>query len=358
MLEDITDIDAMFESMEELEVSLQEEVQIPSNLNPDHKQLVIKERLLNQQEKIGILQSKLHWMEVKQEDKQRRIEELECRKLTLKEKLHLRALKKSSFRLEEKIKCCKRLITMRSRTATQLRNQLSSDELSQLNASPIGPPKTCWVETIPELFQEDEGPTYLTLPPTLDELRAQLKHTSEELEQIRRKRSGKRSERKEEKPRTVNVVAIQHLRRNEIEKVAELKEKLKWMEEKQDGKQRRIQCMRENKASLDLEEKFKYKALKKSYKKLQEQIAKIRKEVLTRQDTVQKTTKLINKCTMSESRSLVDAELDGIQVIRVSSDHSCSEEGQLSHSREAKIADVLKVLEIDQQLQRIERDEL
>ena len=335
ILEDITDVDDLFVSMVTLEQVVEEEVQIPSSLNQGVKMVVVKEKLLKQEEKIGVLQSKLQWMQVKQEDKIRRIREMKGRKLTLKEKLHLKALKKSLLRLENKIECCSKLVEVRNKAAMKLKKQMSATKSTgnkkhQQCGSPIRS-KTCWgdaasVTQQKKRFQpihENDIPIYMTVPDDTDELGA---YTNEELEELRRQIS-KKSHREcsGQKAREANLTAIYHLRRNEMEKVSELKEKLKWMEEKQDGKQRRIQSMKQRKASFDLKEKLKYKALKSSSKKLEEEISKTREEVMTRQENICKTKQLY---TMSESQSLVDGELNesGVRIIRVVSEHSLNED--------------------------------
>ena len=106
--------------------------------------------------------------------------------------------------------------------------------------------------------------------------------------------------------------------------------------------------MKQKKATLDIKQKLKYKALKSSSKKLKKEICKTREEVMTRQENVCKTTQLY---AMSESQSLVDGELNesGVRIIRIVSNHSLEENVHHTNTKAGQ-RDILNVIEIDRQL--------
>ena len=233
----------------------------------------------SQKEKIAELLGKLKWMESKQEGKERRIEEMESRSLSLEEKLQLMALKNSLKRLEDKILTLNNELTRR-RTSI---NALGIPETSATTYSYDRRPS----------FEQPQGPSVLRCWGDSSNVTMESS-VSLDPEQAA-------------KARKYEVVTV-----SQKEKVSELKEKLEWMESKHSRKLEKISAMKRESPSF--EQKVKLTGVKNSLKRLEKEMSAVSHMISMREDTINKAESLHKQClteshSVEEGVTLVDIEL-------------------------------------------------
>lgn len=214
----------------------------------------------SQKEKIAELLLKVKWMESKQEGKEQRMEEMESKSLTFDEKVHLKALKISSKRLEEEILVVNNELLRRRITINQLGIETKPTSLN----TPSLEDKPDFV--VPQFLNnrcwEDNS------------------HSVDKLSVLTNPKEAAKAK------RCLDLSAAQK------DRVYELKEKLGWLENKRSRKLNKILELKNKKQSLSFDQKILLKGLKHSWKSLEKSIVVAKLNISRREETMSKADKL------------------------------------------------------------------